>query len=43
MDLENSFLNAISESFKAYNEYGARSNKKLIPYINGLQKLLKIN
>ena len=31
MDLENSFLNAISESFKAYNKYGARSNKKLIP------------
>jgi hypothetical protein len=31
MDLENSFLNAITESFKAYNEHGARSNKKLMP------------
>ncbi len=26
-----SFLKAISETFRAYNTYGARSNKKLIP------------
>jgi len=26
-----SFINAISKTFKAYNKYGARSNKKLIP------------
>lgn len=29
--IEKSFLNALYNSFKAYNTYGARSNKKLIP------------
>ena len=28
--MKNSFLKAISETFNAYNTYGARSNKKLI-------------
>jgi len=32
-----SFLKAISETFEAYNEFGARSNKKLnTKFINGL-------
>ena len=29
--MKNSFLKAISKTFRAYNTYGARSNKKLIP------------
>lgn len=29
--MKNSFLTAISKTFRAYNTYGARSNKKLIP------------
>jgi len=29
--MENSFLKAISETFLAYNTFGARSNKKLLP------------
>lgn len=29
--MENSFLKAISKTFRAYNAFGARSNKKLIP------------
>lgn len=29
--LEKQFLKAITEAFEAYNEFGARSNKKLIP------------
>jgi len=29
--IKKSFLNALSNTFKAYNIYGARSNKKLIP------------
>ncbi len=29
--MKNSFLKAISATFNAYNTYGARSNKKLIP------------
>jgi hypothetical protein len=29
--MKNSFLKAISATFKAYNTHGARSNKKLIP------------
>lgn len=29
--MKKSFLTAISETFKAYNTFGARSNKKLIP------------
>jgi hypothetical protein len=31
IDMKESFLKAISETFEAYNKYGARSNKKLIP------------
>lgn len=31
LTIKNSFLTAISETFRAYNTYGARSNKKLIP------------
>ena len=30
-DLKKGFLNAIKDTFCAYNNYGARSNKKLIP------------
>lgn len=30
-DLKEGFLNSIKDSFFAYNKYGARSNKKLIP------------
>jgi len=30
-EIKNTFLKAISASFKAYNKHGARSNKKLIP------------
>jgi hypothetical protein len=30
-NLKNDFLKAMFETFKAYNEFGARSNKKLIP------------
>ena len=41
--MEHSFLKAISETFLAYNNYGARSNKNYFRYINGLQKLLKAN
>jgi len=29
--MKNSFLRAISKTFRAYNTFGARSNKKLIP------------
>jgi len=29
--MKNSFLRAISKTFRAYNAFGARSNKKLIP------------
>lgn len=29
--MKESFLTAISKTFKAYNTFGARSNKKLIP------------
>ncbi len=29
--MKESFLNAISKTFRAYNTFGARSNKKLIP------------
>ncbi len=41
MDLENSFLNAISESFKAYNKHGPRSNKKLIPIHKWFAKVIE--
>lgn len=37
------FLNAISETFKAYNENGARSNKKLIPIHKWFAKYLENN
>lgn len=30
-NLKVDFLNAIKDTFIAYNKYGARSNKKLIP------------
>lgn len=30
-NLKQGFLDAIGKTFDAYNEYGARSNKKLIP------------
>ncbi len=30
-NLKQGFLDAIGQTFQAYNKYGARSNKKLIP------------
>ncbi len=38
-----SFLNAIAKTFKAYNESGARSNKKLIPIHKWFAKYLEHN
>src|SRR3989344_5705191 len=29
--MKDSFLNAITKTFSAYNKFGARSNKKLLP------------
>lgn len=42
-DLTKTFLKAISETFKAYNESGARSNKKLIPIHKWFAKYLENN
>ncbi len=42
MNLEDLFLKAISESFKNYNKYGARSNKKLIPIHKWFADTLKV-
>lgn len=39
----NSFLKAIKETFKAYNESGARSNKKLIPIHKWFAAYLETN
>lgn len=36
--LENEFLVAMTETFEAYNEFGARSNKKLIPVHSWIAK-----
>ena len=41
--VESSFLKAIAETFKAYNESGARSNKKLIPIHRWFAKYLETN
>lgn len=35
------FLEALSETFKAYNEYGARSNKKLLPVHQWIAKTIQ--
>src|SRR3989338_7962860 len=39
--VNSSFLKAIAETFKAYNESGARSNKKLIPIHKWFAKYLE--
>lgn len=39
--LEDSFLKALNETFKAYNIYGARSNKKLIPAHSWIAQTVK--
>lgn len=36
-----SFLKALSETFKTYNEYGARSNKKLLPIHQWIAKTIQ--
>ena len=43
MKLENSFLNALNETFEAYKIYGARSNKKLIPIHRWFAETIKKN
>lgn len=40
-ELEKQFLKAIAETFKAYNKFGARSNKKLIPIHSWVAKTIK--
>jgi hypothetical protein len=42
-EVNKSFLKAITETFKAYNENGARSNKKLIPIHKWFAKHLEDN
>jgi hypothetical protein len=42
-EVNKSFLKAIAETFKAYNESGARSNKKLIPIHKWFAKHLEDN
>jgi len=37
-NLEEKFLQALTETFNAYNKYGARSNKKLIPVHSWIAK-----
>ena len=39
--LEKQFLKAIAEAFEAYNEFGARSNKKMIPIHGWIAKTVK--
>lgn len=39
-NLNDSFLVAISQAFKAYNKFGARSNKKLVPIHKWLADLI---
>ncbi|MCD6417666.1 hypothetical protein J7M00_02650, partial [bacterium] len=41
MKLETSFLRALTKTFKAYKEYGARSNKKLIPIHSWITKTIR--
>jgi len=41
MSLEKLFLKALTETFKAYNTYGARSNKKLIPIHSWIARTIK--
>ena len=41
--VNSSFLKAIAETFRAYNEFGARSNKKLIPIHKWFANYLKDN
>ena len=38
---EKKFLKALTETFRAYNTYGARSNKKLIPIHRWIAKTIK--
>jgi hypothetical protein len=38
--LQKNFLQALTETFKAYNEFGARSNKKLIPIHSWISKTI---
>ena len=38
---EKRFLKALTKTFKAYNKYGARSNKKLIPIHSWIAKTVK--
>ncbi len=42
-EIGNTFLQAISASFKAYNKHGARSNKKLIPIHSWFAKTINKN
>ena len=42
-EVNSSFLKAIAETFRAYNESGARSNKKLIPIHKWFANYLKDN
>lgn len=39
-ELQIGFLNAITETFQAYNKFGARSNKKLIPVHSWIAKTI---
>jgi len=39
-NIKQEFLKAISETFRAYNKYGARSNKKLIPIHSWLANII---
>nr|OQX22238.1 MAG: hypothetical protein BWK75_01275 [Candidatus Altiarchaeales archaeon A3] len=39
--LEKEFLKVMSEAFEAYNKFGARSNKKLIPLHSWIAKTVK--
>lgn len=39
-NIKQEFLKAISETFQAYNKYGARSNKKLIPIHSWLANVI---